>query len=190
MHMNAAEMISSIEFQTIVADPPWPFGDKLPGKSRGAEKNYKVMSLSNIKDFLYHNNIHVAENSRLFLWRVASMQKEALDVMDAWGFTPKSEIVWLKKTSSGKRWFGMGRQVRNEHEICLIGTKGKPKTLDKSIRSTFEAPYTRHSGKPDIFFSIVEKLSSSPYLELFARNERKNWSQIGDELFIDSFAHM
>jgi len=32
-------------FRTIVADPPWPFGDKLPGPKRGAVKHYKGMSL-------------------------------------------------------------------------------------------------------------------------------------------------
>jgi len=169
-------------FRTIVADPPWQFGDKLPGKSRGAEKNYRVLSLPDIKNFLHTSQIEVADDARLFLWRVASMQEEALEVVQAWGFVPKAEMVWLKLTKNGKRWFGMGRQVRMEHETCIIATRGRPDTLSRSIRSTFDAEYTRHSGKPDYFYELVEELSGGPYLELFARTPRRCWTQIGDEL--------
>lgn len=182
-------------FQTICADPPWKFGDKLPGKSRGAEKNYRVMTATEVSAYPHRTALdgtvrlngtisdHFAPDSRLFLWRVASMQEEALAVMKAWGFTQKAEVVWVKKTATGKRHFGMGRQVRMEHEVCLIGTRGKPPTLSRSIRSVFEAPYTRHSGKPEAFYKeIVECLSPGPYLELFARHERQGWTCIGDEL--------
>lgn len=190
------EMTSPI--QTIVADPPWAFGDNLPGPSRGAAKNYSVLSLSHIHEFLPWLTdslrdpdfpgpegvppVVLAPDARLFLWRVASMQEEALSVMRAWGFTPKAEIVWVKKTVNGNRWFGMGRQVRMEHEVCLIGTRGRPGVLSKSIRSVFEAKYTRHSGKPEEFFQLVESLSPGPYLELFARVQRPGWMQVGDEL--------
>ena len=33
---------------TLVADPPWRFDDSLPGKSRGAEKNYRTMTVEEI----------------------------------------------------------------------------------------------------------------------------------------------
>jgi N6-adenosine-specific RNA methylase IME4 len=120
-------------------------------------------------------------DAHLFLWRCASMQREALDVIDAWGFRLKSEIVWLKKTSSGKRWFGMGRTVRAEHETCLIATRGRPQVLSRSVRSVFEAPVGRHSAKPAEFFSIVEQLCSGPYVELFARQQRPGWTALGLE---------
>lgn len=123
----------------------------------------------------------IAPDARLFLWRVSAMQEEALEVMRAWGFIPKSELVWIKNTKSSKLWFGMGRTVRMSHEICLIGQRGHPEILSHSIRSVFEAPYTRHSGKPEIFFDYVEKLSPGPYLELFARRQRPGWTCLGDE---------
>lgn len=44
----------------------------------------------------------LADDARLFLWRVGAMQQEALDVIKAWGFTLKSEIVWIKTTADGK----------------------------------------------------------------------------------------
>lgn len=166
------------QYVTICADPPWPFGDKLPGAARGAASNYTLLSVQGICDFPLPD---LAPSSRLFLWRVASMQEEALQVMRAWGFTPKAEIVWLKQTPKGKPWFGMGRTVRMSHEVCLIGVRGKPPVLNRSTRSIFSAPYTRHSGKPEQFYDIVEALSPGPYVELFARRQRPNWLCLGDQ---------
>jgi N6-adenosine-specific RNA methylase IME4 len=166
-------------YTTLVADPPWQFGDKLPGDGRGAAKNYSTLSLEDIKNFLLPD---LAPDCRLFLWRVASMQEEALAVMKAWGFTLKTEIVWQKLTANGLPWFGMGRTVRASHETCLIGVRGRPPVLNRSIRSTFSAPYTRHSGKPEEFFDLVEQLSPGPYVELFARRSRPGWTCLGDEV--------
>jgi len=166
-------------FRVITADPPWQFQDELPGETRGAAKNYKTMSVEEICRFplppLY-------ESSTLFLWRVASMQREALQVIDAWDFELKTEIVWKKLTTNGKRFFGMGRTVRAEHEVCLVANSGKPMTLDKSIRSVFEAPVGRHSEKPEVFYDMVEKLREGPYVELFARRQRPGWTCLGDQM--------
>ncbi len=118
----------------------------------------------------------------LFLWRVASQVEEAYRVVRAWGFVPKTEIVWVKKTSTGKRWFGMGRVVRAEHEVCVVAKRGRPEVLVKNIRSTFEAPAGRHSEKPEAFYTgIVEKLYAGPYVELFARRQRPGWTCLGNE---------
>ena len=172
-------------FKVIVADPPWPFKDKLPGRNRGAAKNYKLMS---VPDICRLPLPPVADDAALFLWRVASMQQEALDVVRTWGFTVKSEVIWLKKTASGHRWFGMGRTVRAEHETCLVATRGRPLVLNHSVRSAlttdFEglsAPAGRHSEKPEEFYRIVETLFEGPYLELFARRQREGWTCMGDE---------
>jgi N6-adenosine-specific RNA methylase IME4 len=166
-------------FSVLCADPPWQFGDKLPGPSRGAEKNYACLSLEQLKAFPLPEML---PDSTLFLWRVASMQREALDVIDAWGFTLKTEIVWVKMTVNGARWFGMGRTVRGEHETCLIATKGRPATIDRSIRSTFTAEVGRHSEKPEVFYKYVERLRHGPYVELFARKQRPGWTCLGDQL--------
>lgn len=110
------------------------------------------------------------------------MQKEALTVLDSWDFELKTEIVWKKLTSTGKRFFGMGRTVRGEHETCLIATSGKPVTLNRSIRSIFEAPVRAHSEKPEEFYHIVEQLREGPYVELFARRQRPGWTCLGNEI--------
>lgn len=165
--------------RVVVADPPWKFGDALPGKSRGAARNYSVMTVAEVCDYALPR---LAPDAVLFLWRVAAMQAEALQVVKAWGFELKTEMVWLKRTKNGKRHFGMGRIVRAEHETCLVATRGKPKPKVRNVRSTFEAQVGRHSEKPDAFFDLVEALFDGPYLECFARRQRDGWRCTGDEL--------
>lgn len=166
-------------FRVLIADPPWPFRDQLPGDSRGASKNYRTMSVNSIRAFVLPPMYH---NSLLGLWRVSAMQREALSVLDAWDFELKTEMVWKKLTKHHKRWFGMGHIVRAEHETCLIATSGTPQILTHSIRSLFEAPIGEHSEKPEEFYRIIERLSPGPYCELFARRQRPGWTCLGDEL--------
>lgn len=166
-------------FRVICADPPWRFSDQLPGKSRGAAKNYKMMSVAEICDFELPP---LAADCYLFLWRVASMQKEAFAVVDDWGFTVKSEIVWSKKTVNGKQHYGMGRHVRASHETCLVCTRGKPKPGKNMMRSLFEAKTGRHSEKPEKVFAMIESSFRGPFAELFARRHRRGWSCYGLEL--------
>lgn len=176
-----------IEYKLVVADPPWPFDDKLPGGRRGAEKHYEVMSISDIRGYmndLVAKDVCIAEDAVLVLWRVAAMVPEAYSVVHTWGFHAKSELVWAKQTKSGKPHFGMGRYVRQSHESAIIATRGKGlgNVLNHSTRSVFEAPVGRHSEKPDAFYELVERLFAGPRLELFARRRRPGWTCIGDEL--------
>ena len=181
-------------FRCVVADPAWQFDDKLPGNGRGAAKHYDVVDAATMARY---GLPPIASDAHLFLWRVSAMQQEALDLAKAWGFTVKSELVWLKRTKTGKRHFGMGRHVRLEHEVCLICTRGRGAgVLNRSTRSTFvtelylddegggsfEAAVGRHSEKPDAFFEIVENLVPGPRLELFARKARPGWDCVGNEV--------
>lgn len=172
-------------YSVLIADPPWSFNDRLPGPSRGAAKNYDMLTVNNIIRFPLPP---LADNCVLGLWRVAAMQQEALDVIRTWGFTLKTELVWLKKTLHGNRWFGMGHTVRAEHEVCLIATRGRPNVKNHSTRSTFvtdvtglSAPVGRHSEKPEVFYTIIEDLFDGPYVELFARRQRTGWTCLGNE---------
>lgn len=183
-------------FSVIVEDPPWKHGDQLPGDKRGAGKHYDVMTTEEICALSLPP---IADDAHLFLWRVASMQQDALDVARARGFVVKSELVWLKRTKNGKRAFGMGRHVRMEHEICLICTRGRGAgILNHSQRSTFtteidldddgggsfEAALAEHSRKPPEFYRIVEGLFGPDVarLELFAREQRPGWTTLGNEV--------
>lgn len=165
--------------RVLCADPPWKFGDKLPGAGRGAARNYPVMDVGAIARFPLPV---LADDCLLFLWRVSAMQEEALFVARAWGFTIKSEIVWEKVTKHGKPHFGMGRYVRASHETALIGVRGRVKVNDRAVRSRFAAAVGEHSEKPEAFYDLVERLSPGPYVELFARRHRKGWRCLGDQL--------
>ncbi len=203
--------------KVLVADVPWKFGDRLPGKGRGAEKHYPCMSTSELMRFPLPE---MAADSMLVFWKVAAMPQDALDIVRAWGFTPKAEIVWVKTTGrvdlvsiktlqklfawlpgdKSRGWakavirsidalaaavhlaFGMGRYVRNCHEVAIVCTRGRFKVKSRSIRSVFFAPRGRHSAKPDAFYELVEALADGPYVELFARRERAGWTTLGNEI--------
>lgn len=195
--------------RVLVADPAWETDDELPGDSRGAASNYDVMSTQDICKI----QIPPTEpNALLFLWRISSMLRDALDVCAAWGFTPHSELVWNKLTKGSDRrrltrdvilgrgfsqldivrqvqryaprHFGMGRIVRGAHESCLIGVRGRASLIveSKGERSVFDAPVGEHSAKPDEFYSIVERISKGPYVELYARRARPGWHCLGKDL--------
>lgn len=188
-------------YRVISADPPWQFGDSLPGPTRGAAKNYKVLSLDDIARFPLPS---LAADCWLFLWYVTSMVDEARTVCRAWGFEPSGgEFVWVKTTGESplvldpldplsaehvklnvtKLAFGMGRSVRNCDERCLIAKRGKPYRSSASVRSVFFAPVGRHSEKPDRFYSLVEQLcGQGPRIEMFARKRRSGWDAMGDEI--------
>jgi N6-adenosine-specific RNA methylase IME4 len=176
-------MNSGLRAHLLLADPPWPFTDKLPGNGRGADKHYRTLSIPEIMRF----PLPPLENDCLLvLWRVASMQPEAFDVVRAWGFTVKSEIVWIKAEDreDATPQMGMGRYVRNEHEIALVCARGSFKVADHGVRSTFRAPRGIHSAKPDTIFEMAERLAGPDrnLVELFARKTRPGWHTMGDEI--------
>ncbi len=122
-------------------------------------------------------------NSVLFLWRVASMQSEALKVCAAWGYTVKSELVWHKTTKNGLSAFGMGHYVRGSHEVCLIATRGSALPAVRNERSILAAPIGPHSAKPSASYRLIERMyPHAKRYELFARVIRPGWTQFGDQL--------
>lgn len=182
-------------YRVVCADPAWPFGDKLPGLGRGAEKHYELLTIVDLMGLAFEGgqvfrHDHIADDAYLFLWRVSSMVEEAYRVCRAWEFEPKTEIVWRKQTVNGARHFGMGRHFRAEHETCIVAVRGKPKPLVRNIRSVFDAKAPSsangraiHSAKPESFYKdVVEKIARGPYLELFARNRRPGWTCVGKQM--------
>lgn len=170
----------------MAADCPWKMGDKLPGKKRGAARNYHVMS---VEELCRLTLPPMHDNAYLFLWRLSAMVEEAYRVGRTWGFTPKSEIVWKKLTKYGKPWMGMGRSVRVEHEVAIIFTRGRAKPLSRSERSILEAKVPVgadgkyiHSAKPPEFYDKVMRLCGGPYVELFARGPREGWVCVGNQM--------
>jgi N6-adenosine-specific RNA methylase IME4 len=167
----------------LAADPAWQFSDKLPGKKRGAESHYRCLTLEQIKAFPLPLPVVNAPDAILFMWRVAAMQQEALDVARAWGFEPYGELIWQKLTKTGLKHFGMGHITRASHESCLIAVRGKVPPAVRNERSTFEARVGVHSEKPAAFYRLVERLYPHAHrYEIFSRRPRTGWAQYGNEL--------
>jgi N6-adenosine-specific RNA methylase IME4 len=175
-------------YAVVVADPPWQFGDDLPGDGRGASKHYKTMTTDAICAFRAPGAL---DDAILFLWRVSSMVEDAYRVVRAWGYEPKSEIVWRKTSPiascaiclAPRVRLGMGHYVRAAHETCIIAGRGRSAgmRLDFSIPSVFDAPAREHSAKPEEFYQLVERLYPGPYADVFSRRTRKGWDAFGDE---------
>jgi N6-adenosine-specific RNA methylase IME4 len=116
------------------------------------------------------------------LWATGPKIKDALDVMEKWGFEYKTQMVWIKDR------IGLGTWVRGQHELLLIGIKGDFPTPYESDRppSVIQAPRGKHSEKPDIVYDIIEKMCPNrTYLEMFARGEaKKGWTVWGAEAIV------
>ncbi len=165
--------------RVVTVDWPWKFRDNLPGKRRGAAKIYKVMKA----DPKNYQLPPLDKDCVMFFWRVAAMPQEALDLIRAWGFKAKSEIVWNKTTKHGKRAFGMGHYFRGEHEVCILATRGKPPAPRlRNVRSTFTAMIGAHSEKPAEFYRIVRSMYDGPRVAVFERKKRVGFKCYGDEL--------
>lgn len=175
----------TLPFNVVVADPPWRCGDSLG--PRGAEANYRTMPTVDICSMQLPP---IADNAWLFMWRLSSMQQDALDVVNAWGFTVKSELVWYKTTANKRAWFGMGHYTRAAHETCLVCTRGSVHPYNRNVRDTFRARVPReegkylHSGKPNYFFGLVSSLvgPDTNRVELFGRRLRPGWTVLGNEV--------
>ena len=126
-----------------------------------------------------------ADTAHLYLWVPNALLPEGIKVLEAWGFSYKSNIVWHKvRKDGGPDGRGVGFYFRNVTELVLFGVRGKnARTLAPGRRQVnFLATQKReHSRKPDEFYDIVESCSPGPYLELFARGPRDGWDVWGNQ---------
>jgi len=169
-------------YQLIYADPPWQYKDKAVAGKRGAGFKYPVMTLGQLCA-LPIDEI-AADDCLLAMWWVAPMPREALRVVEGWGFTIKTTkgFTWHKLTKTGKDHFGMGNWTRANTEDCLFAVKGKPKRVSASVRQLVHAPTREHSRKPDeVRESLVQLMGDVPRIELFARETFPGWDNWGNE---------
>ena len=173
------------KFATILADPPWRFSHRT-GKIGPEHKRltrYPTMTLAEIMSLPVEEI--AADQSHLYLWIPNALLDEGLLVLDAWGFTYKSNLVWYKtRKDGGPDGRGMRFYFRNVTELALFGTRGSLRTGDAGRRQVniITAPKREHSRKPDELYDIIEKCSYGPFLELFARHPRPGWAQWGNEI--------
>ena len=180
-----ASFIGKKKYRTVLADPPWQFSNrtgKIAPEHRRLSR-YRTLSLSDIKEIPVA--LAVEDKAHLYLWVPNALLTEGLEVMKAWGFQYKTNIIWHKvRKDGGPDGRGVGFYFRNTTEMLLFGIRGAMRTL-KPGRTQVNIIKTRkreHSKKPDEIYALIQACSPAPYLELFARGKRSGWIQWGDEV--------
>jgi N6-adenosine-specific RNA methylase IME4 len=146
--------------------------------SFGAHRHYSLMTAKEIAALPVA--ALAADNAHLWLWVTNASLFAGHAVMDAWGFTYRSILTWVKPG------LGLGSYyLRNSTEHLLLGTKGKAPVAFRSQPTWLYAPKQDHSHKPEEQYAVIERCSSGPYLELFARRKRPGWHAWGNEVESD-----
>lgn len=175
------------QYLTIIADPPWQYDNR--ATRAAAEDHYPTLSIADLCALEVdgkHVSQWAAEQAHLYLWTTNGFLREAFDIVDNWGFTYKTTLVWVKKQ------LGIGNYFRSSHEFVLFAVRGNLRVKDSNQWSWFEdegagfkTDRGRHSQKPAAFYDLVEKVSPGPYLELFARTDmfgpRAGWTPWGNQ---------
>lgn len=165
------------QFKTILADPPW---DVQQRGDRGAASHYQLMSLDAIKAMPVSQL--AAADAHCWLWVTNATLRAGYDVMEAWGFTPRSPLTWIKPR------LGLGVYLRNATEHLILGTRGNAPVRFRAQPTWMFAPIQEHSHKPEEQYAVIERISDGPYLELFARRRppsTADWSAWGNEIDAD-----
>ncbi len=165
----------------MCADPPWKFKNR--STRSAAEKNYRTMTVEEIKGLGPLVKEVSDDKAHLYLWTTMSHLPDALDVVKEWGYVYKMIIPWIKLTKNEKLHFGIGNYFRPCLEMCLFGVRGSMRTLTRNTRNLLFAKRPPvHSGKPVEMYDLIEKNSPAPRLELFSRGEREGWIMLGEEI--------
>lgn len=174
-----------MKYRTIVADPPWRFANK---SGKGAPQHrrlyqYPTMPLEQIAALGPQVLELAAQGCHLYLWVPTALLLDGLKVMASWGFDYKTSLYWHKVTRTGTSDRScMGFYYRNVVEPCLFGILDNQRTNHRNVANLFADQKTGHSVKPASFFSMVERQSEGPRLEMFARSTRLGWDSWGNEV--------
>jgi N6-adenosine-specific RNA methylase IME4 len=187
-------------FKTVVADPAWRFRSPsgpvgnggrgkeatLRAKQVGVGNHYDTMTVEEIASMNVRDI--VAPNAHLYLWIpnafLADIDAPGPMICRAWGFRPVTVLTWVKhcKGEPGKPSSRTGYYFRGASEQILFAVRGSlPLAHRKVVATWFGTERLPHSVKPDSFFDMVESVSPSPRLELFARKPRDGWTTLGNQ---------
>jgi N6-adenosine-specific RNA methylase IME4 len=189
-------------FGAILADPPWAFqtwwsgrSNKLPSPKK--KFSYPSRATAPAYEVIREDELNVlpigelaADDCVLFLWTCWPVLPWSMRTIEAWGFTYKTcGFCWVKAHATQIEMFHddidphmtLGYWTRSNSEVCLLATRGRPKRQASNVKQAIIAPRREHSRKPDGVHERIERLVAGPYLELFARQERKGWTTWGNE---------
>jgi N6-adenosine-specific RNA methylase IME4 len=167
-------------FGVIYADVPWEqLGDWSDETGKDRAYPYPTMPLDDIKALCAGDESPALDDAVLYFWRTANRLRPALEVIEAWGFEAITEIVWDKVD------IGMGRWVRDRHEVLVIAKRGAPPCPlpGTQIDSVQTEKKTWHSAKPDFARAMIDvQFPGVAKLELFGRGDAPDgWTFWGFE---------
>lgn len=175
-------------YDVVYADPPWEY-EHSKTTTRSIKAQYPTVDIDTLCQLWDEGpngspglTKRVAESAVLFLWATAPKLQDALNVIDAWDFTYRTHMIW------DKCLIGMGYWFRGQHELLLVGVRGKfpPPPEDMRRSSVYCKPRAgKHSEKPKIhgLLSDMTPTSHEPRLELFGREQRPGWHVWGNEIY-------
>jgi N6-adenosine-specific RNA methylase IME4 len=170
------EALGTLErYPVIYCDPPWRY-EHIETESRAIENQYPTMTLDDICA-LPVSEI-ATDDCVLFMWATSPKLAEAMQVIEAWGFTYRTCAVWDKEV------IGMGYYFRQQHELLLVATKGSPVTPLPAARpsSVIRAKREQHSKKPVVVYELIDAMyGEMPRIELFCRTPQPGWSVWGNQ---------
>jgi N6-adenosine-specific RNA methylase IME4 len=162
----------------LLADPPWQY-DFAETSNRKIENHYPTALPEDIGTHIEAFDIPIADDCVLFMWATSPKLREAFAVMDAWEFTYKTHAVWDKER------MGMGYWFRGQHELLMVGTRGKasPPDQEKRCSSVFrEKRDSKHSKKPVCVYEAIEAMfPNAVKAEMYQREPREGWVGYGNE---------
>lgn len=171
-------------YRIIYADPPWKYGDSgatADGSLGKAARHYPSMTIEELCRLPVQ--AHAMPNAILFMWVTAPMLLEnpgPREVIEAWGFTPKTGRVWDKVRGMHGHY-----ATHIVHEHLIIATRGSclpdvPTPEDKSVFT--ERRSNVHSEKPESVRKWIEAhWTRGPYVELFGRKKVAGWDVFGND---------
>ncbi len=115
------------------------------------------------------------KNCVLWLWISFKFIPDAFELLHHYQFQPQTMLTWIKNKKGSGKW------LRNQTELCILATRGKPvANLTYQSTALLATTVKRHS-KPDEFYSLVESLfTDSKKLNVSTSTmQRPGWEELG-----------
>lgn len=166
------------QYRTIVIDPPWPMEKTLREERpyQGIELDYQTMTIEAIKTL----KLPCADECHVYLWATQKFLPISFQLFEDWDVKYIQTLVWHKNV--GFTPFGL---FMNNVEFVLFGRRGSLPLLKAGLKACFEGKVREHSRKPNEFYDLVRSVSPEPRIDVFSREKREGFEQLGDE--IDKF---
>ena len=179
-----AILVPAGRFRCVTIDPPWPVKkierEERPKQGLEDDFDYRTLELDEIRALVgaaLDERAH-DDGCHVYLWTTHKFLPDALGMFASWGVKYECLMTWVKNVGiTPFSWM-------YDTEHVLFGRIGSQGLDRKGLRLSFQAPVTRHSAKPAVFYERVCEASPGPRLAMFERGEREGFTVHGDEIAV------